>query len=220
MPPSVTLPWLIRPILLRPKNFFRWSSQIRQPGRVRSYEPRGSGMNFCVQQFEALVGCGGIRAMAIYRGSRRLSSPRSSHRQKIPWRERREFSRSRRTSVSALIPVSLSRANAVQDFFDVCERNPLKSCLSIATSRQEFLPVAIMLHACDRVDTQRCGRAARPLCTTIPRSGMNQSRPTGGQSSQLRPLGGRQAGQARGSGSPAGPQVNSPVFPANFCRTD
>ncbi len=78
--------------------------------------------------------------MAIYRGSRRLSSPRSSHRQKTPWRERREFSRSRRTSVNALIPVSLSRANAVQDFFDVCERNLLKSCLFIATCRREFLP--------------------------------------------------------------------------------
>ncbi len=33
------------------KRIFRWSSQIRQPGRVRSDEPRGSGMNFCVQQF-------------------------------------------------------------------------------------------------------------------------------------------------------------------------
>ena len=27
-----------------PEKSFRWSSQIRQPGRVRSYEPRGSGM--------------------------------------------------------------------------------------------------------------------------------------------------------------------------------
>ncbi len=134
-------------------------------------------MNYCVQRFEALIGCGGIGAMAIYRGSRRLSSPRSTHRQKIPWRERREFSRSRRTSVNALIPVSLSRANAVQDFFDGCERTPLKSCLSIAIYGQEFHPVAIMLHACDGVNTQRCVRADRPLCTTKPRSGMNQSRP-------------------------------------------
>jgi hypothetical protein len=162
VPPSVTLPWLIRPILLRPKNFFRWSSQIRQPGRVRSDEPRGLGMNFCVQRFEALVGCGGVGAMAIYRGSRRLSSPRLSHRQKTPWRERREFSRLRRTTVNALIPVALSRANAVQDFFDDCETNLLKSCLFIAISGWEFLPVATMLPVCGRVETQRCGRAALP----------------------------------------------------------
>jgi hypothetical protein len=70
----------IRPSLIRPKDFFRSSSQIRRPGRVRSYEPRRLGINFCVQRFEALVGCGSVAAMAVYRGSRQLFSPRSSHR--------------------------------------------------------------------------------------------------------------------------------------------
>jgi hypothetical protein len=72
------------PGALRQKKFGGWSSQIRRPGRVRSNEPRGSGMNSCVQQFEALVGCGGIGGHGNLPGkSSALFAPvRSSYRQK------------------------------------------------------------------------------------------------------------------------------------------
>jgi hypothetical protein len=110
------------PDFASPENSFRWSSQIRQPVRVRSDEPRGSGMNFCVQQFESLVGCGGVGAMAIDRGSRRLPSPRSSHRQRIPWRERRGFSRLIRSSVHALIPVSFFEQMPFRFFLMLAEK--------------------------------------------------------------------------------------------------